>query len=89
MFQYIEYERERENDAPLQREWLQKILRFDMIGIMEKLLMALGFTESKADSNLYFKVESGILVMLLLYVDDLFLTGKEELIKDARKRIAT
>ena len=35
--------------------------------------MALGFTESKADSNLYFKVEGGIPVMLLLYVDDLFL----------------
>ena len=40
-------------------------------------------TESKADSNLYFKVEGGIPVMLLLYVDDLFLTGKEELIKDS------
>ena len=36
--------------------------------------MTLGLTESKADSNLYFKVEGGILVMLLLYVDDLFLT---------------
>ena len=28
-------------------------------------------------------------MMLLLYVDDLFLTGKEELIKDARRRLAT
>ena len=27
--------------------------------------------------------------MLLLYVDDLFLTGKEELFKDARRRLAT
>ena len=26
--------------------------------------------------------------MLLLYVDDLFLTGKEVLIKDARRRLA-
>ena len=26
--------------------------------------------------------------MLLLYVDDMFLTGKEELIKDARRRLA-
>ena len=41
---------------------------------MDNLLMALGFTESKADSKLYFKVEAEILVMLLLYVDDLFLT---------------
>ena len=46
--------------------------------------MTLGFTESKADSNLYFKVEGGRPVMLLLYVDELFLTGKEELIKVAR-----
>ena len=44
--------------------------------MMDRLLMALGFTKSKADSNLYFKVEGGRLVMLLLYVDDLFLTGK-------------
>ena len=51
------------------------------------MLMALGFTESKADSNLCLKVEGGRPVMLLLYVDDLFLTGKEELIKDAIRRL--
>ena len=39
-------------------------------------LMALGFTESKEDSNLYLNVEGGRPVMLLLYVDDLFLTKK-------------
>ena len=50
--------------------------------------MALGFTKSKVDSNLYFKVEGGILVILLLYVDYLFLIGKEELIKVARRRLA-
>ena len=44
--------------------------------------MALGFTESKEDSNLYFKVEGGRPVMLLLYVNDLFLT------KVARRRLA-
>ena len=47
--------------------------------------MTLGFTESKADSNIYFKVEGGIPVMLMLYADDLFLTEKEELIKVARR----
>ena len=51
--------------------------------------MNLGFTESKEDSNLYFKVEGGILMMLLLYVDDLFLTGKGELFKVARRRLAS
>ena len=49
--------------------------------------MALGFTESKEDSNLYFKVEGGRPVMLLLYVNDLFLTEKVELIKFARRRL--
>ena len=49
--------------------------------------MALGFNESKLDSNLYFKVEGGRPAILLLYVDDLFLKGKEELIKVARRRL--
>ena len=51
---------------------------------MDNFLMILGFTKSKVDSNLYFTVEDKNLVILLLYVDDLFLTGEEELIKDAR-----
>ena len=55
---------------------------------MEKLVMPLGFTESKEDSNLYFKVEGDIPVMILLYVDDLSLTEKMELIKVARRRLA-
>ena len=35
--------------------------------------MTLGFTKSKEDSNLCFKVEGGRPMMLLLYVDELFL----------------
>ena len=50
--------------------------------------MTLGFTESKVDSNLFFKVEGRIPVILQLYVEDLFLTIKEELIKVARRRLA-
>ena len=38
-------------------------------------------TESKVDSNLFFKVEGGISVMLLLYVNDLFLTEKRNSLK--------
>ena len=38
--------------------------------------MDLEFTETKSDSKLYFKVEGGRPMMLLLYVDDLFLTEK-------------
>ena len=36
--------------------------------------MSLGFTKSKAYSSLYFKVEDRRPVMLMLFVDDLFLT---------------
>ena len=51
--------------------------------------MALGFIESKVDSNLYFKVEGGRPTIILLYVDDMFLIGKEELFRDARRRLDT
>ena len=37
--------------------------------------------ESKADSNLYFKVEGRRPVILLLYVDDLLLTEKRNSLK--------
>ena len=50
--------------------------------------MSLGFTKSKDDSNLYFKVMNDELVVLLLYVDDLFLTGEEKLITDCKKKLA-
>ena len=39
---------------------------------MDILLMTLGFTESKVDSNLCFKVEGRRPVMLLFCVDALF-----------------
>ena len=43
---------------------------------IDSFLSSLGFTKSKADSNLYYKVEDGNPVMLLLYVDDLFFNSK-------------
>ena len=39
--------------------------------------MTLGFTKSKVDSNLYLKVEGRRPVMLVLYVDDMFVIGEE------------
>ena len=45
--------------------------------------MTLGFTKSKEDSNLCFKVEGGRLVMLLLYVNELFVTEKRNSLKYA------
>jgi len=43
-------------------------------------LLILGFTKSDEDPNLYYKVFDGDLLILVLYVDDLFLMGIERLI---------
>jgi hypothetical protein len=42
-------------------------------GRIDSFLTSLGFTKSKVDSNLYFKVMNDEPIILLLYVDDLFL----------------
>ena len=55
--------------------------------MMDNFLMRLGFTKIKVDSNLYFKVEGRKTVILLQYVEDLFLIGENELITDAKKRL--
>ena len=47
----------------------------------------MGFTKSKTDSNLYYKVEEGNIVILLLYVDDLFVTGMDGLIDDMKRNL--
>ena len=57
-------------------------------GKIDGFLSSLGFTKSKEDSNLYYKVEEGNPVMLLLYVDDLFLTGTYGLIADTKRKLA-
>ena len=53
------------------RAWYERINSY---------LMKLKFTRSEADPNLYFKVEDDKSLILLLYVDDLFLTGVDPLI---------
>jgi hypothetical protein len=58
-------------------------------GHIDSFLMSLGFTKSKADSNLYFKTMNNEPVILLLYVDDLFLTGEEKLIAECKRRLAS
>jgi hypothetical protein len=56
-------------------------------GRIDNFLTSLGFTKSKDDSNLYFKVMNDEPVILLLHVDDLFLTGEENLITECRKKL--
>ena len=51
-------------------------------------LSIMGFTKSKVDPNLYLKVVEDEPVILLLYVDDLFLKGKEKQIMESKKKLA-
>ena len=50
--------------------------------------MTLGFTRSEADPNLYFKVEDDKPLILVLYVDDLFLTCVNPLIHKCKRELA-
>ena len=56
-------------------------------GRIDGFLSSLGFTKSKADSNLYYKGEEGNPVILLLYVDDLFVIGMYGLIADMKRKL--
>ena len=50
--------------------------------------MSMGFSKSKANPNLYYKVVEDEPIILLLYVDDLFLTGNEKQIVECKKKLA-
>eukprot|EP00253_Pinus_taeda_P014322 PITA_14322 len=56
---------------------------------IDSYLIKLGFTRSSADPNLYFKTVQGIPLILLLYVDDLFLIGGEPLIHQCKRGLAS
>ena len=49
--------------------------------------MTLGFTESDAQSNLYYKVVEGDTLILVLYVYNLFLIGAERLVTWCKKQL--
>ena len=52
------------------RAWYERI---------DSYLMKLGFTRSDVDPNLYFKVDKEKNLILVLYVDDVFLIGADPL----------
>jgi hypothetical protein len=55
---------------------------------IDSFMTSLGFTKSKVDSNIYFKIENDGPVIILLYVDDLFLAHEENLITNCKKKLA-
>jgi hypothetical protein len=54
---------------------------------IDNYLMTLGFNNSDIDPNLYYKVEDGFPLILVLYVDDLFITGDEKLIDECKREL--
>ena len=52
-------------------------------------MQQLGFEKSEADTNLYYLVEGEDPIILVLYVDDLFITGAERLIVRCKLGLAS
>eukprot|EP00253_Pinus_taeda_P001616 PITA_01616 len=55
----------------------------------EKQSHKIGFVKSDADPNLYYLVVESEPLILVFYVNDLFLTGSSRLIEDYKKNLAT
>jgi hypothetical protein len=55
---------------------------------IDNYLQGLGFTKSEADSNLYYIIVGGQPLILVLYVDDMFLTGSEKVIVECKRDLA-
>lgn len=62
------------------RAWYERI---------ENYLMGLGFTKNVVDPNLYFKIIKGDMPILILYVDDLLITGEDHLIVQCKRDLAS
>jgi len=56
---------------------------------IDSYLMKLGFTRSEVDLNLYFKVENDKPIILVLYVDKLFLIGANLLIHKCQRELTS
>ena len=57
-------------------------------GRIDSFLTSMGFSESKVDPNHYYKVVEDEPIILLLYVDDLFLAGNEKQTVEWKKKLA-
>ena len=52
-------------------------------------LMSLGFNKGVFDSNMYYKTVNGESIILVLYINDLFLTDIESLIVECKYALAS
>jgi hypothetical protein len=62
------------------RAWYERI---------DGYLMSLGFIKTVVDPNLYYKIVNGESLILVLYIDDLFLTSTESLIVECKYTLAS
>ena len=58
-------------------------------GRIDDYLQKMGFVKSNADPNLYYIKVGNEPLILVLYVDDLFLTGSSRLIKNCKEDLAS
>jgi hypothetical protein len=56
---------------------------------IDSYLHGMGFVNSDAYSNLYYIMVGGEPLILVLYVDDLFLTGSQRLIVDCKRDLTS
>ena len=55
---------------------------------IDNYFIGLGFTKSETNANLYQIVVEGELLIIVLYVEDLILTGDEQLIHSCKEDLA-
>jgi hypothetical protein len=56
---------------------------------IDTYLLQMGFEKSDVDPNLYFIIRGEDMLILILYVDDLFITGAEDLIAECKLGLAS
>jgi hypothetical protein len=56
---------------------------------IDTYLLQMGFEKSDANPNLYYIIRGEDTLILILYVDDLFITGAEDLIAECKLRFAS
>ena len=56
--------------------------------MIDSYFTRLGFMKSEVDANLYHIMVEGKLLSIVLYVDDLILTGDDQLIKSSKEDLA-
>lgn len=57
--------------------------------LIDSYLVNFGFTRSNSDPNIYFKVFQGMPLILVLYVENLFLTGSESSMIECKMELAS